>query len=495
VSFDVTLGVDTDLALIVTYDASDGTATLVDNDYTDLPATVTFAAGSSAGAIQTFTVATTGDTKVEADETFDVTVSSADANFDGIDASGTGTITNDDKFGVTVNNSSAAEGTPVSFDVTLGVDTDLALIVTYDPSDGTATVLDNDYTDISGTVTFAAGSSAGAIQTFTVATTGDTKVEPDETFDVTVSSADANFDGIDASGTGTITNNDYRVISVSNPVVVEGGQATFTITLDRPTLPSESVDISYTTNPGSAAAGSDYTTASGIATVTPNKDTVDILVATIDDGAVELPENFTLDLSNVGGPADNVEITANQGTATITDNDNYDISVNDVTVDEGAGMATFTVSLDQAGAVDVSVDYAASDGSATAPADYTAVSGTLPIAAGSTTGTFDVPILEDALVENDETFTVTLSNVVGPGVLADATGTGTITNNDQYSIAIANAPDVVEGNQSSFPVTVSPAIHLGATVTVEYSTSNGTAAAPGDYKYGRLQGNPQQCIK
>jgi hypothetical protein len=163
-----------------------------------------------------------------------------------------------------------------------------------------------------------------------VDTTHDVAVEIDEDFTLDLTNVGGPADNVTLTinqGTATITNNDYAVVSVSNPVVVEGNQASFTITLDRLVLPAESANISYTTNPGSATAGSDYTTESGIATITPNKDSVDVLVDTIDDAAVELPENFTLDLSNVGGPADNIDLTGvAQGTGTITDND-YTLTV------------------------------------------------------------------------------------------------------------------------------------------------------------------------
>ena len=61
----------------------------------------------------------------------------------------------------------------------------------------------------------------------------------------------------------------------------------------------------------------------------------------------------------------------------------------------------------------VEVDYATSDGTATAGADYTATSGTLTFNNGETSKTFSVPILPDNLVEGDETFFVTLSNPTG----------------------------------------------------------------------------------
>ena len=73
------------------------------------------------------------------------------------------------------------------------------------------------------------------------------------------------------------------------------------------------------------------------------------------------------------------------------------------------------------------VDYATSNGSATAPADYAAASGTLSFASGETEKTVMVPIVNDVTpeggrAERDEHFTITLSNpsgaVFGPNRVA-----------------------------------------------------------------------------
>ncbi|HSV16471.1 MAG TPA: Calx-beta domain-containing protein [Tepidisphaeraceae bacterium] len=75
----------------------------------------------------------------------------------------------------------------------------------------------------------------------------------------------------------------------------------------------------------------------------------------------------------------------------------------------GNRVLAVAVTLSSAPAVDVTMQYTTADGTATAGLDYTAVSGTLTIPAGQTTGTILVPILGDLLVENDETFNVVLS--------------------------------------------------------------------------------------
>ncbi|MCP4689532.1 MAG: DNRLRE domain-containing protein, partial [Desulfobacterales bacterium] len=80
------------------------------------------------------------------------------------------------------------------------------------------------------------------------------------------------------------------------------------------------------------------------------------------------------------------------------------------TVNESDGAAAITVNLSSAGGSPITVDYTVSDGTATAGQDYTATSGTLTFAPGETTKTFTVPILDDGVLEPDETVMLALSN-------------------------------------------------------------------------------------
>lgn len=113
------------------------------------------------------------------------------------------------------------------------------------------------------------------------------------------------------------------------------------------------------------------------------------------------------------------------------------LSVADATVVEAPGATVdFTVTMSRASSETVTVDYATSDGTATAGADYTSTSGTLTLAAGATEGTVSVPVLDDSINEGSESFTLTLSNPSGGNAhLTDASATGTITNADAMPAA------------------------------------------------------------
>ena len=104
------------------------------------------------------------------------------------------------------------------------------------------------------------------------------------------------------------------------------------------------------------------------------------------------------------------------------------LSVADAQVREAEGaLASFRVTLDEAQASAVSVRYATSDGTATAGADYEAVSGALRFGPGETAKTVSVPVLNDTHDEGSETLTLAISAPFGAEV-ADGTATGTIVN-------------------------------------------------------------------
>ena len=196
----------------------------------------------------------------------------------------------------------------------------------------------------------------------------------------------------------------------------------------------------------------------------------------------EEDENFTINLSG----AVDATITDAQGLGSITDNDPLPaLSVNDVTVTEGnAGTtnASFTVTLGAASARTVTVDYATADGSATSPADYAAASGPLTFAPGQTTRTVTVLVNGDLVNEGTETYFLNLSNP-GNATIADNQGGGTIIDDDGAPTLSVDDVTVTEGNAGSvsatYTVSLSPA--SGQTVSVGYSTLDGTATSPADY--------------
>ncbi|HEX7247961.1 MAG TPA: Calx-beta domain-containing protein [Actinomycetota bacterium] len=237
---------------------------------------------------------------------------------------------------------------------------------------------------------------------------------------------------------------------------------------------------SYATANATALAGSDYTAKSGTVTLTNGGcrcGTISISVS--GDNLFEGTETFAINLSN----ANNATIGDPQGVGTIYDNEGPPaLIVTDTSAAESDGAMGFTVLLTSGSVSPVTVDYATASGTATATDDYTTTSGTLTFASGQTSKSVAVPVVQDALAEDTETFTVSLSNASGAPVTA-AQGIGSITDDDaDPSVSVSNV-SVAEGaaGTTSATFTVSLSAAAGREVAVDAATSDTTAVAGTDY--------------
>ena len=148
------------------------------------------------------------------------------------------------------------------------------------------------------------------------------------------------------------------------------------------------------------------------------------------------------------------------------------ISIGNVSLNEGNSGTTafnFTVSLSAATTQTVTVNYATADGTATAPTDYQAASGTLTFAPGEISKTATVLVNGDTTVEPNETFTVNLSGAVN-GIILGGTGTGTIINDDvcAYSISPTSLTIGASGGAGN---TIAVTAQIGCTYTAVSNNS------------------------
>ncbi|MYI20113.1 MAG: hypothetical protein F4121_08580, partial [Acidimicrobiia bacterium] len=195
-------------------------------------------------------------------------------------------------------------------------------------------------------------------------------------------------------------------LSVADKTVDED-DGTITVTVSLSSTSVDEVTVQYATSNGTATAGIDYTGSSGTLTFPAGDTSKTVSVSIIDDTLDEVNETFKVTLSN---PTNDVTISDNEATVTITDDDDPpSLRVADKTVDEDAGSVTLTVTLGRVSSKTVTVDYATSSGTATAGIDYTDTSGSLSFAAGDTSKTVSVSIIDDNVDENSEAFTFTLS--------------------------------------------------------------------------------------
>jgi hypothetical protein len=119
------------------------------------------------------------------------------------------------------------------------------------------------------------------------------------------------------------------------------------------------------------------------------------------------------------------------------------LSATNYNVNEGDGGTTITITRTNSSDGTVSVDYATTDDSATAPDDYTQTSGTLNWNDGDNTDkTITIDITDDSQVENDETLIVSLGNPTGGAELGEPnTATVTIKDNEGTVILTVEPPE------------------------------------------------------
>ncbi len=325
-TFNVSLSQASSTPITVQFATADGTATTADSDYQSKSGTITFGANVTT---QQITVLVNGDTKSESNETFFVNLSSPSGATIS-DGQGQGTITNDDgstpsQPTISINDVIAHEGTassgtkPFIFTISLSSTSSSNVIVHYATADGTAKVSDNDYTAISGNLTFTPGQTS---QTISVPVIQDSKVESDETFFVNLSSP-TNATIADGQGQATVQNDDSSAvqpkITITDVSKAEGNSGTtaFTFTVSLGNTFTSNVTVHYATADGTTTSGTDYTAASGTLTFTPGQTSKTITVNVKGDTTQEADEYFFVNLST----PTNATISDAQGFGTIQNDD------------------------------------------------------------------------------------------------------------------------------------------------------------------------------
>ncbi len=397
-------------------------------DFSTPSGSVTFAAGSPANATTTLTLTATDDLLSEVLESFTVMLGAVTGDISDrvsvdLSASSTGaTISASDPITVTLSgDSSVEEGGSATYTVSLspaGVTPTAALTVDYDTSGGTAG--SGDYEGVLGTLTFTFSDTAA--KTVTVQTTADSIAEGEETFSFGLSKVAGgggpppSLDDT-SSITTTIIDDDAEptsiTLSVSRTEVSEGdGMATTTLTA---TLEGGTTR-NATTTVALSLSGTATTTGSGAdyTAVIPLEMTIPAEAATGTASLIITPTNDIVEgeeTIRVEGTVSN--FTVSLAEITINDDDSGTLSLSgSVTAVSEGNDASFTVTLSDAIGPEVTVGWSVTPDSG----DFSTPSGSVTFAAGSpanATTTLTLTATDDLLSEVLESFTVMLGAVTG----------------------------------------------------------------------------------
>ena len=496
---------DVTVALSYTGSALDGT------DFSGVTS-VTVAAGSSTGTfdinaltdglaegIENFTVtlgAITGGTELES-----LTVDSANDEV-------TTSIVDLDSAVLAVDDVTVDEASgTATFTVMLSQAVPGGFTVNYTLSDGTATGGGVDYTSTGGLITFAG--TSGETQTIVVPISDDFIADSGETFTVSLSASTALVDDSDTA-TGTINDEavaDSALVSIVGPGNVVEGEATTSYTVSVSETPTSNITVNFTYS-GVAGDGTDFNGVGGVI-ISAGSTSTTFSINTLDDAFADDAESFTVTITGVtGGSFEAIGIdTSNDDVTTIINDeigsdgtpgpeDTAEVSlVGPGSVAEGATTSAYTVSIDEVPLSDVVVNLNYS-GVAADGTDFTGVA-SATIATGSTSATFTIDTLDDALVEGAENFVVTIGTITGGGyeeVVANTssnTVTTTITDQigvdgtpgpeDQVEVSLVGPTSVTEGDTTTaYTVTLEQAVPAGNSVTVNLAYT-GTAADGSDF--------------
>src|SRR3990167_7529503 len=360
--------------------------------------------------------------------------------------------------------------------------------------------------------------NAGSLSStpFTVATVDDAYAEGAEDFVVTISNPSAGgFENVAVSTTnGSVTTTivdgnsnetpptsvDTATVSITGSTsVIEGGTpASFTVSVDKAPTVAMTVDVAYSYT--SAETGD---IVEGVTQVTINAGSLSsttFTVATVDDAYAEGAEDFVVTISNPSaGGFENVAVSTTNGSVTTTivdgnSNETPPTSVDTATVSitgstsviEGGTPASYTVSVDKAPTVAMTVDVAYSYTSAETGDIVEGVT-QVTINAGSLSSTpFTVATVDDAYAEGAEDFVVTISNPSAGGFenVTVSTTNGSVTTTivdgnsnetpptsvDTATVSITGSTSVIEGGTpASYTVSLDKAPTVAMTVDVAYS--------------------------
>lgn len=459
-------------------------------DYTQLQQTLSFAAGETS---KTILVDITTDILPEPNESVYVSIYNPSTGIlDNINSSGTLitgniplNILDDDQPIWSVSTlASVVEGANVrmGFLVSRTGDVSQASTVDIATAGGTA-IAGVDYNPLSQTLSFSAGELSKVVW---VDILNDTIPEITKTISLAISNVGL---GTIASSvaTGTLYDNDQSIwtvgassVSVSNVDETAGNSLLFTVS--RIGDLSQAATIDYITSGGTSSSGVDFTAVSQTLTFAAGESTKTVAVNISGDFFLEPNETVSLGILNQSSGT----ITSNIASQTILDNDQMVWSIttaystNTSVIESGQNYLTFAVTRTGNLSQVATIDFATIGSTAISNVDFTAVVQTLTFNTGESSKLVVVPVLNDNLLEPNETMQASIGNA-SAGTISNSSVAQTILDNNQSSWSISSLSSADEDGGNRIGFAISRTGNPSASASIDFSTGGGTATAGVDY--------------
>ncbi len=305
----------------------------------------------------------------------------------------------------------------------------------------------------------------------------------DDEFDSAVFLADLQGSSSSSGGpsTGTTPTATPGSLQLDQPTATVADTAgNVQLTVDRTGGSDGAVTVDYATSDGTAVAGTNYTATSSTLDFVDGQTTATITIPVADLPGASATSAFDLTLSNPTGGATLGSPTSE--TITIQNNQSLvQLSAATDSVSGDAGSELLTVNRTGNTTLSASVGYATTDGTALAGTDYTSTSGTLNFSAGQTSKTISVPLLNNTAGAAGSTFSLALSNPASGTIVGTQQSETVTVQNDHSQVNLSAATTTAANDSGSVTLTVNRTGNTAVAGSVDYATSDGTAAAGTDY--------------
>ncbi|MDR3456204.1 MAG: Calx-beta domain-containing protein [Verrucomicrobiae bacterium] len=300
--------------------------------------------------------------------------------------------------------------------------------LTYKTANGTATN-SVDYRGVTNTLSFAGGVTS---QSFTIPIINGSTLKPDVTVKLSLSAVTGGATLGLTNATLTIINNNYApghlLFSAANYSTNENAGAAV-VTVNRAGGSSGSLSVKVIANGGTAVNGVNYTALTNTLTwATGDVTSRNFIIPIFDDGVVTGNKTVGLRLTNSlvanVANASPLNFGGTNAVLTIVNVDSagaFQFNSPVYSVKKYGGFALIPVVRTGGSAGTATVDFSTTDGTATAPGNYTATNGTLTFTNGEVGKFIRVPVIDDGTADGLLSLTLNLANVTGGATLGNPT--------------------------------------------------------------------------
>ena len=277
----------------------------------------------------------------------------------------------------------------------------------------------------------------------------------------------------------------FPTVSIASAAAVTEGDSGTTdvpLTLSLSAPSSRAISVDYYTSAGTSNGSADYVTARRTVNFAPNETSKVIHILVKGELVDENEETFHVFISNPR----NAIVGNKDATITIHENGDPPPLVNTATFSVNEGNAAgqtinVPINLSLVSGKPISVNYHTVAGTAAENVDFVPTSGTLQLPAGSTSGLVSVVVNGDTLVEPDAVFYIAIDAPFN-AVIGTSQSPVTLINDDfGGSVQFGSQTYNVLENGGVGVFTITRINGQASNITVQYSTSDGTASAGADY--------------